>query len=421
MSVLYNSPHPTKTFNYWLTVFVIFIPILNGLASVTTNYFPPATLNPGFFRIVILILFLLIAYTRAYVPNSTNNFIVGFTIFWILLIPFANNLPLNTLQTPKVIISLLLFPMGYYFINTITKFKSLMVSMLIAWLLFILNFFIGNLFQIGQPGYGRELSELYFGSGGINISKSMAFIYLIVPLFLKLNTNKFLKNFSILLSILALPVIILSLKRSALLGLAIGFLMYLFFTPFKAKIVKGIILVGIVILLASPLYWDTFLRAYEFREQSFAFNDPEFADRESRIGELELVFQKFIEGSVKHKLVGTDLIYNSYLYKGSRMLHTDYMVLLYGTGIIGLIWFFSIYVIIVKKYYSFKTNSQFYREGKATLFALIAVALVISIAGSIGDLNFRSLFTLFAGGLIGTARTLYYKEKMYDSTPQIEQ
>lgn len=421
MSALYKSSNQTKGFYYWLTVFVISIPIINGLASVTTNYFPPATLNPGFVRILLLIVFVLIAYPRSFVPNSTNLFVVGFAFYWILLIPFADNLPLNVIQAPKVILSILLFPIGYYYINSTEKFILLLNSIFIAGFLFVLNFFIANIFQIGQSGYGGEDSSLYFGSGGINISKAISFILLLVPFYLKLSKNKRARQLVLFFAISALPVLLISLKRSALLAFVLGAFTYMIFTTNKGKFIKWLLSGFILFLLLSPLYIDTLNEVLTVREQSFAFDDPDFAERESRIGEIELVLQKFMEGSIKHKLFGTDVIYNNYLYGGFRMLHTDYMVLLYGTGIIGFIWFMLIYLVIVVKYNFFKINSLFYKEGKATLYALIVAAMAVSIAGSIGDLNFRSLFTLFAGGLIGTARTLYFNEKTYYSPHPREQ
>ena len=99
------------------------------------------------------------------------------------------------------------------------------------------------------------------------------------------------------------------------------------------------------------------------------------------------------------------------------MLHTDYMALLYGTGLIGFIWFFSVHFVLVYKLNSYKTQTLFFTEGKATFFALVAASLMISIAGSMGDLNLRSLFFLFAGGLMGTARNIYIKMK-YQTTLQ---
>ena len=400
-----------NTVNYWLLGFILLVPIINGLASVTTNYFPPATANPGFFRIVLLIIFVLLAYPRAYVPNSTNNFIAGFALYWVFLIPFADNLPLNLQQAPKVILSILLFPMAYYYINTVDRFKQLMNAMLIAWSFFILNFFVGNFFGIGLRGYGGEESSFFFGSGGINISKAIALIYLVIPFFLKINRDKRLEWFAIVLSLLAFPVMLISMKRASLLGLGAGFITYLIFTPFKSKLLKGIFIAGIVLFMASPIYIDKVLEVIDIREESLAFDDPEFIEREGRIGEIELVLQKFSEGSIKHKFFGTDLIYNNYLTGGRRMLHTDYMVLLYGTGLVGFIWFFAVYWAIIRKYLYFKTPTLFFTEGRATLFALIAASMMISIAGSLGDLNLRSLFFLFAGGLIGTARNLYFNMK----------
>ncbi|MBS4014233.1 MAG: hypothetical protein KGZ97_10835 [Bacteroidetes bacterium] len=404
------------TYNYWLYWITILIPIVNGLASITTNYFPPATANPGFFRIIFLTLFIILSYPRAFVPNKTNSFIIGFAIYWMLLIPFAQNLNLNLVQSPKIVLSFLLFPIAYYYINTPEKLKKLLNAMLIACFLFVINFFIGNYFQIGLRGYGGEESSFFFGSGGVNISKAIVIILLMVPFYIKVLSTGREKIIVIVLSVLALVVVFISLKRAALLALFIGGIVYLLFTPYKGKVVMGLMVITFILIITAPLYINVLNEVISVREKSFAYQDPEFTDRESRIGEVDLVLNKFTEGSLKHKLIGTDVIYNTYLYRGHRMLHTDYMALLYGTGIIGLGWFMLIYIVIANKYLRFKMNTPFFKEGKSTLFALIVGAMLISIAGSIGDLNFRSLFMLFAGGLIGTARALYIKEKQQQET-----
>ena len=166
MNVLNNHKktiNPKKNLDYWLIGFLILVPIINGLASVTTNYFPPATTNPGFFRIILLLLFIILAFPRSYVPNYINNAIIFFVLYWYLLIPFSSNIQYNLIQSPKVILSLLLFPFAYYYINTINRFKLLLGFMLVAWSFFILNFFIANIYNIGYHGYGGAGSSLYFG------------------------------------------------------------------------------------------------------------------------------------------------------------------------------------------------------------------------------------------------------------------
>lgn len=396
---------------YWLFLFLLFIPIINGIANVTTNFFPKTAINPGTIRVFLILMFVILAYSKCYVSNFANNFIFGFAIYWLLLIPFAENLSFNLLQAPKVLLSLMLFPIGYYLINTLKRLEILMLSIILAWSLFILNFYVANIFKIGQYGYGGEDSSLFFGSGGINLSKAIALIYLITPLFFKICNNKQWRRFVVLLIILAFPVLMLSLKRSALLALGIGFIIYLFFTPFKRLIVKGFVIFSIILISLTPLYWDKLIGIIEIREKSLNFEDPNFAERESRVGEIELVFKLFREGSLKHKLLGTNLLHNVDLYDGERMLHTDFMVLLYGTGLIGLVWYFSIYWVIYKKFALYKSSSFLYLDGKATLLALISASLIQSIAGIIGDINLRSLFFLFIGSLVGTVRTEYFNHK----------
>lgn len=418
-SPLAQTP-PQKSIGFWFFAFTLFIPILNGLANVTTNFFPPATINPGFFRIALIIVFLLLVYQRAFVANSTNLFFIGFAIYWIILIPFADNTSLNIMQAPKIVLSVLLFPIGYYYINTPEKLRLLVKSMLIAGSFFVINFIIANIFKIGYRGYGGEKSELFFGSGGINISKAISFIILLVPFFLRFNNSKLNRYFAIILVLFAIPVLLISLKRSALLAFILGALVYMFFTPYRGKTVKWLIAGFVILFLATPFYIDKLEYAFNAREESLDFENPEFTQREARVGEFSLVINLFKEGTLKHKLVGTDLIYNTYLYDGYRMLHTDYMAILYGAGLIGFLWFFGLNAVVFQKFKSYRINSVFYKETRATLYALIVATFMISIAGSVADLNFRSLFTLFAGGAIATARTMFLQHRLNSDVADAE-
>ena len=90
--------------------------------------------------------------------DITTFFIILFCLYVIVQIPFTNS-PFNSTRISlRILISLLMFPLGYFLINDFQKIKRLNYSMVILMFIYIINFFVSQTFGIGIAEYtqGKE-------------------------------------------------------------------------------------------------------------------------------------------------------------------------------------------------------------------------------------------------------------------------
>lgn len=405
MDYYYKKQSTDKAYFNQILFLVLMVPPINSIATVTTNFFPPSTINPGSIRFFFLFVLLLFFYVKYYINTQENSRILLFTIYLLFLGFLSANISETFSRFPKAIMPMLFFPVGFYLFRNIESLRKLNFSFLISNLIFIMSFLAANLFGFGDRGYGGETEGvLYFGTAGVNLAKPIVLLLLLVPFYLKITTNTLMKYFILAVSVLSIIIILLAVKRAAFLALGMGILGYLIFTPRKGRFIKTMAIASALLFVLSPFFADKFFEGLQVRETQFDFASPEFNEKEARFDEFEIVKRKFIEGSLKHKLFGTDLFYDTYLFPDRRNIHVDYFAMLYGAGIIGLFWFVYIYWAILKGYLKFNSKEMLFYEGRATVLALILASLGISIAGSIYDVNLRTIFFLYTGAMVGWAK-----------------
>jgi hypothetical protein len=145
----------------------------------------------------------------------------------------------------------------------------------------------------------------------------------------------------------------------------------------------------------------------------------ETIETEGRLSETEMVFGAWSTGSVRHKLAGSEVFNDRLFFKSKRMLHTDYMIILNGSGIIGLFLWFYLFVRIIKeknRYYRLLKNHILFREMNAIFWVLLTAQLVLSVSGTVYAIELRSLIFLFLGAFLGTMRG-YLKDKSMSAAP----
>jgi hypothetical protein len=170
----------------------------------------------------------------------------------------------------------------------------------------------------------------------------------------------------------------------------------------------------LVILTSFPSITNLFSSRYEARSERVEFSDSTL-ESEGRYDETKIVLASWISGSFKHKIIGTEVFNDRVFYNSDRMLHTDYMIILNGSGIVGFfLWFYLLFLIIAekKKYYKKLKRIVLFKEINAVFWVLIVTQLLLSISGTIYAIEVRSLLFLIWGALIGTMRG-YLKSNTY--------
>ncbi len=392
-----------KNFDY---KFVLFIPILFAVAENTTGFFPGGTLNPGTIRGFIAAVFLFFFVFKHYPANRTSLWLLVFVVYYTLLSLFSTNLTESLYGLFKFAIATLMYPVGYYFINNYKRFYSLTVSFAIGLGIFLLSILIANIFKLGTSDYLED--SLYFGAGRVNITKSA-----LILLFASLNIIPVIKRrykylfFSFMGTAAFFTVV--GIKRSVLLSFIAGIIIFLFFNRLKrgaTQLVVISIFAMLFLLLLFPRGYELFSERFDARSGQIEISD-ESMDKETRVDETQLVINTWIDGSIKHKLFGSELFNDRYFFNVDRMLHTDYMVVLNGSGLVGIfLWFFVLFLIFIDGRFYWKYNKTDARFSllMVSFYSIICAQLLMSISGTIQGIGLRSFILLYLGAIVGTLK-----------------
>lgn len=391
------------------TLFVLFIPVLYAIAENTTGYFSGGSMNPGTIRGFITAIFLLIFLTKFYPKDGLNKTILFFVFYYFLLCFFSSNYSESFYGFFKFSIAMFMFPVGYFFINNYENFQKLNKFFFIALCLFLINIVVANIFNLGTSDYLED--SFYFGAGRVNITKIMLIVlFASVNLITVLNSKQ--KKFFIAILIISAFVTVVGIKRSVLLSFAAGAVLYLIFNRLRLGMIKIVfpVVFGILLtLLVYPNAINLIESRFLAREERIGL-DEEVIESEGRVDEVSLVMKSWIEGGVVHKIFGSELFNDRAFFNSRRMLHTDYMVILNGSGILGIIlWFAILFGIFIKgnKFLTFFDNDIRFPFLKATFYSILVSQLFMSISGSIQGIGLRSFILLYLGAIIGTIRGEY--------------
>lgn len=383
--------------------FILLIPIINVVADVLTNYYPPATINPGSIRALIILMFLLILALKKTVFKGMPAIIAIFLIYLVVLIPFSSNIFFSFIIYIKLLIALMMFPLGFCYIRTIDNLKRLNTSLIITTSIICLNLIISQLYKLGPSAYVED--SFYTGGADTAITKSLAIIVLMSPVIYLLCKTKSSRIIITIVLVLAVVFIIVNFRRGPIIALFGGFFIYGIFTSRKMRLFRYVIPSLCVLFIISHFFGTAFQERFEART-----DEKHSLQREGRYSETFVVWDEFRNKSLKHSLLGSEP-FNSAYYFGRRSLHVDYNVLLHGTGIIGLSLYLLIYLSIIKKHnklYKFSKRIWYFKEIRAVFFSLIFAAFLVGFSRSLGSIGFQSILFLWFGAIIRINREHYY-------------
>ena len=395
--------------------FIIFltIPVINVIATIFTPFFQGGTLNPGVVRGIILALFCLwFIFTRAkfnFITNSSYFFLA----YLLLLCLFSESFITSFYIYNKVFVASIFLPLSLHFISSENRFRYFIRSCLIALFLLELNFIISNILGIGFATYQDE--SILFGESGVNITKYMVIFIMILPFYLKYEQVKTYRVIGVILLIIGIIIVILGMKRSAILAISAGFILYALFTPYKSRMVRIIPFAAVLLVLSGPYYIPAIKKRFESREQKVSMSYEQLQDNEEegRLLEVQYTFSQTFDDSFERIFIGYNLFMKKPFSGHKRMLHIDYMNMLGGAGLIGLSIFIFIYYkiwAVAKKIKKRLHHSTFQREIHATIVALIGVQIFMSIGGTMQGLDLRGTILLILGALLGLSLQNLKKE-----------
>jgi hypothetical protein len=375
--------------------FVLIIPVINAIADITTNFFPENTISPGNIRAMLIGIFMILFLLHEYPGTRVSRLIIVFLLYLAFLVPLSSRPAYSFNLYLKVVLSTLMYPVGYYFCINQEIHRKINISYLLLALIVCINIVLANIFGFGSSDYLE--GSFYFGATDVNITKQLSVVLLCAPLIFMINSSRKERIFAILVLITSLVFSILGLKRGVILALMTGFLIYGIMGAYRGAIIRNLLIIFFILFVLLPLYQPILLPRYESRK-----TEIEQLEDEARRVETREVFQAFKDGSLSHKIFGSQLFNSQEFFNTDRALHIDYNIILNGSGIIGLSIYLILYILLIldnRKGYRFNKKEKYFRNLNAVFWSLLAASLIISISGSIHAFTFRSMLFFYLGAL----------------------
>ena len=206
----------------------------------------------------------------------------------------------------------------------------------------------------------------------------------------------------------------MGVKRSAIFGIIVGYIVYFFFTSNKTNTIKYLFGISILLLISTPFYFSTFQERFEKRQEAGRFDPSQAEDEESRYKEIFMVLDDYNKSEFINKVFGKEMFNSISYFKMNRMLHTNFATVFHGSGVVGIFLFSAIvFFVLIKLWYLKKQFNNYFiaSEMIAVSFAIISAMLLTAISGSITTIAIRSISYLFLGSVIGTLSNLPYNSK----------
>lgn len=359
---------------------------------------------------LIIIYSIIVGFFR---KDSVNMIILPIFIFTIVQVPFSEN-PLESLRMSlKVFMPIMTFVIGYYFINSHKKLGILNSSIVLLMIIYIINFIISQVFGLGFSQYTNEKDFLV---GNLNDSwNNITYMLLVVPaLYLTIKNKRLL----LVLSLILIFLLLFSLKRIAILGVFIGYLIYLFKSGRFIQSSKYLTIILIIFSVFITVIGDNFFKRIEARGDKINVDAISVVERETRFAETILVMQNtFSFRNIKESLIGVDTFYTIGNYGGKsfgdRQIHVDYNLILHSIGIIGFLMYLNIFKQIYKlrkniKHFILKRNDL--RQLDHVFIMLFVTQFFTSLGGQMYSFVFRAIIFIYLGSILGYAYRLRKNE-----------
>jgi 4-amino-4-deoxy-L-arabinose transferase-like glycosyltransferase len=240
---------------------------------------------------------------------------------------------------------------------------------------------------------------------------------MLIPFYLKYEKNKSLRIIASILLISGIIIVILGMKRSAILAISGGFLVYALMTPYKSRILRITPFIAAFVLLSGPYYIPIIEKRFKARQErvSMTYNQLSSSEEEGRLLEVQYTIEQTFGDSFDRIFIGYDLFLKKQFQGHRRMLHIDYMNMLGGAGIIGLSFFLFIYWRIwffAKKIKRTGANSLAKNEIFAMICALLGVQAFMSFGGTMQGLDLRGTILLLLGAFLALGLQELKKENI---------
>jgi hypothetical protein len=361
------------------------------------------------------LLLALIMYTLAHFSAKRNQyaFILVFVLYCLAQLFFVTNFAKSAIITLKVCIPIASFIVGFRLFNNPEEIRKLSVSIIWVYFILIVNFVLSQFFKLGESVYSEESD---FRVGNLDDAWNVfTYSVLLAPMVLHFaGTDRLKSGLTYVGSVLNALLVVISIKRIAIIGLVTGTLMHWYNAyPLKRMIRYGVIaLAGAA--LAYPFIQDIIEKRIEARSNRF---ETGALEREGRYLESEYVWSEALSFDHPTKsLFGLEGFYSVGNYAngnfGDRQLHVDYNLIVNTIGLVGLMLYLWIFVQMARRMHRVKDHTELPQRSKtmliSTFWMLLLNQFITSFAGQMYHVSYRLIVFVFLGAILGTCYNSAY-------------
>lgn len=384
---------------------VVFLPAILYLFDFGFQFMP--TMSIITYIKLILIVISLLLFSKELTRFPIKIFYV-FIAYVLILLIFTDEPFVSAKNTSKVVLSMMFLPLGY---EGKFKLKSLSNSLFLVLILAFSGSIIGYVFGVGKEsfyGEGEEAMGLVQGGNFYPAAISVILIlYLNDSNFWRANMKKY---FWLGLAATTFVLILLTLRRTAILLPLVGAVTYIYYAGKLKKGMQYFFVFFIVIMISYPLYQDVLERRFEIRAEKGRF-ESNFYETEARYVTTLWTFEEIFSFKDPVKSIFGRNVFAGGWENGTvqRMYHADHNQLLNTTGILGTFLYILIFYQIIKQ--TGRVKGVRFRKRKAVIYGFLGMLALISLNGSIFITTFRSTIFLVLGYFLGEITREYYNSK----------
>lgn len=395
------------------TEFIFFLPIFNVIADTSYAYFIGFSL-PTILRALVLTIFLLFSYPHFKIKSIAIPFYVFF-IYVGIMTCLSEEIAYSVKGVYQVLLSMSLFMVGYGIIINLNRYERLLRSLTWIVIFSVVVTLMGYLFGIGKEleytardSFGNDEDNVgLLGSGGLY---TPGVILALTPILFRLNLKIVYKRVLYFSLFLLYVLILLNVRRTAILIPVIGSLGFLFYASYRRKVLTYASVLVVLMLISFPFYAGYLIKRFEIREAQGRFEE-DFYKTEQRYIENIKMFEDISQFKEPAKIIfglGNN-IFAEHVQNGvivRRMFHSDSAKLFYGVGLFGMMLYITIYIRLFYEISKIPVTRKILIELKAAALGLIFIQIFVSLNGSLNLITFRSVTFLLLGAVLGLSNKI---------------
>lgn len=367
--------------------------------------------------VVVLMLFCILNYKISF--NKINILIILLLSYFMILLFFSSDQFISFNYYVKFVLGMAMFTLSYSAFKTKEDIMKLFHASII-----ILTFGVGFFIITNMLGYGDSMYPgqfIYKGQSHNLIWTMYSVATLVIFQMFFSNIRNIYKMYVMVLIALVIITLLLIFKRTPLIIIFVGIILYfgLYKYKYKVRFFIGLMIIFIIGISFYPIWFDSLKQNIYTRYDRL--QGLKSFEREGRYLENIAVIQ-YVSKNPLYIIFGSGEPFNSrhrydaysLLLKYDRQIHNNYANLLWSGGVIGLTLYIIIFLLIIKKYLYFKKRSLKYSFEYLLALSGLVLSIIYLVTGFSGGLTlivYQSYILTCIGAFLGYLSFQYYVKK----------